>query len=99
MLNQVRAPGVTASIGPRYLGRRLMSEWIECQGCPVVYPILDSIARTEAYLRAKEWHIFHGESLTGQHMDVYLCSKCVGSPRKKLDPAPPALEGQLELDL
>lgn len=31
--------------------------------------------------RARGWHIFQGESLTGKDLDSALCPRCVGSNR------------------
>jgi len=52
--------------------------------------------KTEARARAAGWHIFHGFDQAGRALDVVLCRRCMRLNRE-LPPAPPTLDGQLEL--
>jgi hypothetical protein len=45
-------------------------------------------------LRVRGWAVFRGESMTGKHLDVRLCSKCTASHRPT---RAEVLEGQEEL--
>lgn len=59
---------------------------------------MGTLHATEARARARGWHIFYGYNLSGDvTIEVHLCKGCVGSPRSRLDPAPPVLDGQLDL--
>ena len=55
--------------------------------------------RTKQYARAKGWHLYDGETLLGKRATVVLCKRCVDGRRRDLPPAPPLLQGQLELEL
>jgi len=77
------------------------SKWLVCatgkDDCIVVWASEDWL-ETENRARAHGWHIFHGFSETGKRLDVYLCPKCVGTPRSKvLGPPTEVLQGQLDL--
>jgi hypothetical protein len=45
-------------------------------------------------LRVRGWAVFRGESMTGKHLDVKLCGKCMASHRPT---RAEVLEGQEEL--
>jgi hypothetical protein len=57
------------------------------QGSPV---------RTKEVARVKGWHIFEGLDQGGREHRGVLCPRCVGT-RRRLEPAPPTLDGQEEL--
>jgi hypothetical protein len=40
-----------------------------------------------AKARAKGWHCYRGPNFTNtEEQDVYICDRCMASPRPKLDP-------------
>src|SRR5262245_63412746 len=57
------------------------------------------IERMQLVARTKGWHLYEGETLLGKHAKVVLCRRCVDGRRRDLPPAPPHLQGQLELEL
>lgn len=55
---------------------------------------LDTDPQTYARARARGWHIWHGETLTGAYSEVYLCDVCMRN--RRITPEP-VLEGQESL--
>jgi hypothetical protein len=62
--------------------------------CQSMLPTLDRDQDTEAYARAKGWHIWRGLTQDGRESEVILCNKCVASHRRNLAPAPDLLPNQ-----
>jgi hypothetical protein len=54
---------------------------LSCDSCPVAleYPGPRVIVLNAA--RAKGWHVFQGESLTGKPIDTHVCPTCMGTNR------------------
>lgn len=46
--------------------------------------ILDRGKSTENVARAKGWHIWKGQTMTGKDQEVTLCDKCVDAGRRLL---------------
>lgn len=49
--------------------------------------VLDRGEKTEDYARAKGWHIWRGQTMTGRDQEVTLCDKCVEAGRRRLKTA------------
>jgi hypothetical protein len=47
--------------------------------------------------RAKNWHLFHGKSLTGKPLDVHLCPICVGTSRSAIKTQAKSLDEDVPL--
>lgn len=55
--------------------------------------ILDRGPDTEAYARAKGWHIWRGTTMGGREQEIHLCDRCIEAGRRRL-PMAEVLPGQ-----
>lgn len=62
--------------------------------CGGIVPDQGSAGATLARARARDWHVFRGETLGGRYVEVTLCWACVGSPRARLPRTSSVLDGQ-----
>jgi hypothetical protein len=56
---------------------------LACTTCGAVFEYPGSQAAVLNAARAKGWHLFTGQSLTGKDLDNQLCEACIGSAKKK----------------
>jgi hypothetical protein len=68
---------------------------ISCDGCEDVFDCPGPRVEVTAAARRHQWHVYSGDSVTGQRLESALCPRCLN--RKKSDPPPPVLPGDVPL--
>lgn len=54
---------------------------LACNTCSLVFDHQGPRVVVLNAARAKGWHLFKGESLTGKDLESHLCPECVGTSR------------------